>query len=397
MRFVTAALLSLSTVVTTVSVLGQESTIGSVAGIVVDADGGMLAGASVTAVRQPTGGPYQTVVKYESVTKQDGSFVLTGVVTGDRYSVTVTKPGFTPFLQHVAVRPGVETRVNVTLRRDRVTAFVQANKLFEQHDYAAAARKYEEAIAADPGNGPAYFFLGNSYDQIYAPSRKGQADNDVLLAKAVENYRTAIRLVRDPKIKKLALEFLIAAYGPDKLNEPVQAVSVVQDLIALHPTDPRNHFVLAKIYEDTGNYEHAEHALIAAKQANPTDPAVYLQLAGYYNRQGEFEKTMETLGQRAALEPTNPEAHYIIATYYWDKAYRDFRLPGTDKRKYVEQGLEAADRALGLKDDYMDALVYKNLLLRLMANLETDPAKQSALLQEADALRDRAQAIRRKQ
>ena len=38
----------------------------------------------------------------------------------------------------------------------------------------------------------------------------------------------------------------------------------------------------------------------------------------------------------------------------------------------------------------MEALTYKNLLLRLQANLEKDPAKQPALLKEADKLRDQA-------
>ena len=34
----------------------------------------------------------------------------------------------------------------------------------------------------------------------------------------------------------------------------------------------------------------------------------------------------------------------------------------------------------------MEAIAYKNLLLRLQANLEKDPKKQQALLKEADEL-----------
>ena len=48
-----------------------------------------------------------------------------------------------------------------------------------------------------------------------------------------------------------------------------------------------------------------------------------------------------------------------------------------------------------MKRDYMEALVYKGLLLRLQANLEKDANKQKALLKEADELRDKAQAIRK--
>ena len=57
-------------------------------------------------------------------------------------------------------------------------------------------------------------------------------------------------------------------------------------------------------------------------------------------------------------------------------------------------GLEAVDKAIGIKADYMEAIAYKNLLLRLQANLEKDP-KQQALLQEADQLRDKAKELRK--
>ena len=120
-----------------------------------------------------------------------------------------------------------------------------------------------------------------------------------------------------------------------------------------------------------------------------------MQLAGYYNRQGQFDKTIDALEERASKEPTNPEAFYTISTYYWDKAYRDFKLKENEKREFVQKGVEAVDHALQIKPDYMEALVYKNLLLRLEANLEKDPSKQQALIKQADQLRDKAQELRK--
>jgi tetratricopeptide (TPR) repeat protein len=275
-------------------------------------------------------------------------------------------------------------------------AFKDANGLYQAQDYRKAAAKYEEALSQDPNLTAAYFFLGNSYDNLYKPSRKGEADNDALLTKAINNYKKAAEKEQDPKIKKLALEYLVAAYGPDKMNDPSQSEPMVKRMIELDPKDPANYFVLSKIYEDTGNYEQAEQTLIQARDAKPNDPAVYMQLAGYYNRQGEFEKTIEALQARAQREPNNPEAYYTIATYYWDKAYRDFRLPDAEKKQYVQSGVDAVDKAISLKSDYMEALVYKNLLLRLQANLEKDRDKQQALLKEADKLRDQAQELRKK-
>jgi len=170
---------------------------------------------------------------------------------------------------------------------------------------------------------------------------------------------------------------------------------VVQRMIQLEPGEPTNYFALAKIYEDAGAYENAEQMLLKAKEVKPNDPDVYGQLAGYYNRQGEFQKTIEALEQGAAKNPTNPEGFYKIATYYWDEAYRDARLKEPQKKEFVQKGIAATDRALEIKSDYADALVYKNLLLRLAANFEKDPKKQQEFIKEADKLRDKAIAIKK--
>jgi tetratricopeptide (TPR) repeat protein len=273
-------------------------------------------------------------------------------------------------------------------------AFKDANAAYQGGDYRKAAAKYEEAIAQAPELTNIYFYLGNSYDNLYKPARKGETENDAFLNKALENYKKAAELSEDPKLKKLALEYLVATYR-DKLEDPAQAEPVLQQMIQMDPKDPTNYFALAKLYEDAGNYEQAEAMLVKAREAAPNDPAVYMQLAGYFNRQGEFDKTIEALEARAAKEPQNPEAFYTIATYYWDKAYRDFRLKDADKRAYIEKGIEAADRALKINNEYMEAMVYKGLLLRLAANVEKDRNRQQALLKEADSLRDKANALRK--
>jgi cytochrome c-type biogenesis protein CcmH/NrfG len=280
-------------------------------------------------------------------------------------------------------------------------AFKDANGRYQSQDYRGAMAKYKEAIeldAAATGPAGAYFFLANSADNLYRAARKGEPANDQLLTDAVAGYQKAAQDSADPKIKKLALEYLVAAYNnPDKLNDPGLAEPILLQMIDLDPKDTANLFALAKIYEDSGNYEQAEQMLTKAKDSAPNEPAVYLQLAGYYNRQGEFDKTIDALQQRAAKEPNNPEAHYTIATYYWDKAYRDFRLSDADKRKMVQTGVDLVDKALSIKSDYAEAMVYKNLLLRLQANLEKDPSRQQALLKQADTLRDQAQELRKKQ
>jgi tetratricopeptide (TPR) repeat protein len=275
-------------------------------------------------------------------------------------------------------------------------AFKEANTFYQQQEYKKAADRYEDAVKADPELSVAYFYLGNSYDNLFKPSRKGEAENDSFLTKAIANYKLASEKETDPKMRRLALEYLVAAYGPDKINDPAQAEPIVQKMIELDPQETSNYFALAKIYEDAGDYEKAEASYLKAKDAKPNDPNVFMQIAGYYNRQEEFDKTIEALTQRAALEPNNPEAYYTISTYFWDKAYRDFRLKDDEKKAFVEKGVEAVNKAIALKADYMEAITYKGLLLRLQANLEKDVAKQQALLKEATQLQERAIDLKKK-
>jgi tetratricopeptide (TPR) repeat protein len=274
-------------------------------------------------------------------------------------------------------------------------ALKDAHTAYQQQDYRGAIEAYEHAIGADPTQTEAYFYLGNSYDNLYRPTRRGEATNDQLLDRAVDNYRKAVELEQRPELRKLALQYLANAYGADKLNDPAQSEPVVQQLIQMEPTDPVNYFALARIYEDSGEYERAEETLVKARDARPTEPTVYTTLAAFYNRQGNFDGAIEALQARAEREPNNPEAFYTIATYYWEKAYRDFSLSDPEKMKHVQMGLQAIDRAIMLNENYMEALVYKNLLLRVQANLENNPARQQALLKEAEQLSNRAEEIRK--
>jgi tetratricopeptide (TPR) repeat protein len=282
-------------------------------------------------------------------------------------------------------------------------SFTQANKAYSRQAYAEAAALYEAAIQDDPALHPAYFFLANSYENLAANVRTDYAANVAALTKAAHYYSIAAdtlsgsKAPEDKKLGRLALEYLVLIYGTQKLNDPEKARATAERMIALDPWNVGSYAVLATSYENAGDYDAAERTLLLAKVANPWDPLGYTNLAGFYNRQGQFGKAIAALEERASIEQTNPQAYYTIATYYWDKAYRDFKLSNAKKQEFVGKGLESIERALQLKPDYIEAFVYKGLLLRLQANLEPDPLRQQELIREADDLRDRAQQLRQTQ
>jgi tetratricopeptide (TPR) repeat protein len=285
-----------------------------------------------------------------------------------------------------------------------VKSFKDANVAYAQKDWRKAAEKYEEvvqhqdAFANYPQLATAYFFLGNSYDQMYKPAKQGDPTNDAYIQKAIANYRLAADKNTDKAWKKSSLEYLAAAYGSDKLNDPATAEPIYKEIIALEPNEPANYIALAKLYEDAGRYEDAEAQLQKANEVKPNDTIVLSAIANYYNRQGDFEKTIQALEQAAALEPNNPEGYHRVGVFYQDKARNDFRLSVAQKRDYVLKGIAMEDKALSLNPEYMDAMTYKNILLRLQANTEKDPKKQKELIEEADRLRNKViEAQKRKQ
>lgn len=281
-------------------------------------------------------------------------------------------------------------------------AFKEANEIYKRGDFPKAVEAYQRAIQHNPDFGISYFFLGNSYDNMYKPSRKGEADNDANLVKAVEAYKKATEVIKDddiqgPQIRKLAFEYLIAAYGVDKIDDFSQAEPIAQKLIQMEPNEPSNYWSLGTLYEGQGRYEEAEATFNKAVEVRPNDAQGYMVLAGYHNRQGNFDKAMEAWENRAKVEPNNPEAHHTIAIYYWEKVFKDFRLTNDTKKAFLTRAVQAEDSALALHRDYVEALTYKNILLRLQANMERDTKKQKALIEEADRLRNRAMELQKAQ
>jgi predicted Zn-dependent protease len=272
----------------------------------------------------------------------------------------------------------------------------EAHEAYKASKWKEAAEAYEVAVAADPTLEGAHFFLANSYDNLYKPSRAGEPENDGYMQKAIEWYKKAAEKEPSPLYRQRSMQYLVAAYGPEKLNQPAEAEPIVKKMIEVDPNDYLNYVELSKIYENAGRYDEAEAQLLKARDVKPKQPEVYAALSNYYNRQGEFDKTIEALNTAADLQPENPQGYQLVAVFYWEKAFKDKRLTPAQQKEYIARGIEATDKALKLNADYGDALTYKNILLRMQANAEPDLKKRQLLIDEADKLRNRAQELSKK-
>lgn len=113
--FVIAAVLGLAA-----GASAQSVTTGAIAGLVSDESGGVVPGASVTAVHEPTG------TQYTAVTDSEGRFSLLNMRAGGPYSVTVSMSGFKEQKQSaISVALGSVLPLTFRLQLETITEAVE--------------------------------------------------------------------------------------------------------------------------------------------------------------------------------------------------------------------------------------------------------------------------------
>ena len=127
--------------------------------------------------------------------------------------------------------------------------------------------------------------------------RRQPAGSHQLLQKATET------ITDNPKLRKLSYQYLLAAYGSEKLDDPSQAEPIVKKMIEMEPDEPNNYYALAKIYENAGNYEEAEKMLIAARDRRPKD-ATDLHAAGRRSTTARAGSTRPSSRSKRARRPS---------------------------------------------------------------------------------------------
>lgn len=101
--------------------------------------------------------------------------------------------------------------------------------------------------------------------------------------------------------------------------------------------------------------------------------------------------------QKPPRDPLSPATYHRQAVEMWEKAKSDSSLTVQQALEVIEQAIALEDRALDFNPDYADALMYKNIFLRMKAEAATDPTERERLIQEADKLRVRAMLQRKLQ
>ena len=274
-------------------------------------------------------------------------------------------------------------------------AFKDGNKDYKEENYKKAIVKYEKATQLDPSMAEAWFYLGSSHQALYRPGKEGD-ENKGHLDTAIECYKKSLEMNKadDERLKKVKMNTLAALtsiYSDDPYRNFEEANKHAEQLIQENPNDPKNLYAKANLMEKFGRIDEAETTYKRVTELNPNDPKACGALAAFYNKplwdgRSKFDQAIEVLQRCASMTPNDASGYQKLATFFWDKAYRDPLLTDEQKEQYADKGLEMVDKALGLKSDYFEAVIFKGLLYRVKANVAKNPQLKQQYLDQALAL-----------
>jgi len=269
--------------------------------------------------------------------------------------------------------------------------------------------KYGAAVEHDPNFAEAWFYLGSAHNAMYRPG-KPQPDNIARLDEAIKAYKKSLEVNKADsdnrkKVKLNTLAALTSIYSDEPYRDYDTAYGYAQQLVAENPNDAKNLYAMANLYEKFEKVDDAERMYKQIAESNPNDPKACGALAGFYNKplwkdesgaaRSKFNEAVTILDRCAQLAPNEPGGYQRVATFYWDKAYRDPLLTDEEKLVYAQKGLDAVDKALALKPDYFEAVIFKGLLMREKAKATPDPKLRQQYLDEAVTLAKQGQELRK--
>ena len=226
--------------------------------------------------------------------------------------------------------------------RNAVNAGVQA---FRQAHYEDAIQRFEQAVTLDPDFVLARMYLAATYLQVFEPG-VDTPDNVIRATKALDQY---------------------------------------SEILRSNPNDVESLKGVAYLKLQLNNFDGARQAYAKAIAMEPNDPEL-LYAAGVANWS---MASSEIMAEKAKLDAES-EYSLILSESCPDVRAKTLTM--------VESGIAMLNKAISLRKDYVDAMMYMEMLYRLRADLECDNRKSyHADMKQSEEWSDRAAAARKRQ
>ncbi|MGH9459399.1 MAG: hypothetical protein ACRD2J_17325 [Thermoanaerobaculia bacterium] len=234
-------------------------------------------------------------------------------------------------------------------------AIREGNDAYEQQNYKVAIEKYQEARKIAPNSFPELDrMIGYSYIGLYNPEDKSAQNQKFADSAILELQKYLQRVPENESAREAMVNLMLNA------DRTSQAIAYFKEYLKTHPADLATVRTIANLYAQ---------------------------------KLGDFDESLNWYHKITLLDPNNAEAFYTFGVVVWEKVHRDPPADPQAALQLIERGKDALERAIQLREDYFDALVYLNLLLREQVKLTPDPEEQQVLLARADQYRNRAVAI----
>jgi tetratricopeptide (TPR) repeat protein len=238
--------------------------------------------------------------------------------------------------------PGVAQDEAKVSARNALNEGVQA---FRQGHFEDAIERFEQAVTLDPEFVQARMYLAATYLQVFEPG-VDTPDNVIWATKALDQY---------------------------------------SEILRSNPSDVESLKAVAYLKLQLNNFDAARQAYAKAIALDPNDPEL-LYAAGVANWS---MASREITAEKAKVDA---ESDYSLIL---SEACPDVRAKSLGT---VDGGIAMLNKAISLRKDYVDAMMYMELLYRLRADLECENKKSyHADMKQSEEWSDRAAAARKKQ
>ncbi len=190
----------------------------------------------------------------------------------------------------------------------------------------------------------------------------------------------------------MLLGALTGIYSEPPYQDFEKALGYAQELTKDNPDDTKNLYAIANLYEKFGRIDDAETTYRKISDQNAQDAKACGALATFYNKplwdpdgkvwtedskknkRSRFRDAIATLERCTEIAPNDPAGLFKVATLLLGQGLSGSGpLRQGEGRVRREGALLRSIKALQIKPDYWEAVIYKGLLFRVKGTLTRDP------------------------
>ena len=234
------------------------------------------------------------------------------------------------------------------------TELKKGNKLYKEEAYKEALAQFQLGLKLDPSAKRAWRSVGLTAMALYKPGMD-TAENNKYVDVAIDAF---------------------------------------QKYLTAFPDDTNAEDYMVAMWISANRYDKAIEFLKKQRVEHPGEAKIDQGLINVMLKANRFEEALQWITNNARKEA---KLYYLVETNAWGRSYNDPTITYEDRIKIVDIGLDAGKRAIDVKSDYMEAMVYINLLYREKVKLTLDPKEKDQFTKMADDWRQKALDLREKQ